>query len=237
VRRGRCPMRSIIWQLAGAAVVLVGLGIAALLLRDERLADDSVALNEAAEPAAEMAELRAEVARLRKTVAARHAQEMPVRATIADSSVEKPQADDALEVRSREAEAEAEAEAEEHSPEEFQASIAAERTRVETRFSTLKSAFHRQVRDPRWAGEREQELLTLNRESDYFRNSRFDEVECRSSWCRLVVTHPNESEQNTFQETLPGFVPQLPWASIRGIDAASPPRTEVFFSRDGPLPR
>jgi hypothetical protein len=117
------------------------------------------------------------------------------------------------------------------------ASLAAEQSRVAGRFRSLGSAFDQQVRDPRWARAREQELQLLNTQSDYMHGTTFDQVECRSSWCKMVASHATETDQSNFREVLPGLVPQLPWASIHAADEGDKLRTEVYFSSTGPLPR
>jgi hypothetical protein len=71
------------------------------------------------------------------------------------------------------------------------------------------TAVHPPVEPPsaQEASAREAEITGLVARLEYFKNTTFDSVECRTTLCRVVTSFPN------------------------------PPRTEVFLSIDGPLPR
>jgi len=119
------------------------------------------------------------------------------------------------------------------------ASFEAEVARVDQRYARLDAAFHEQARNPRWAREHEQQILGLPAAHEYFRGTKFVEVECRSDWCRVVAEFANESDQGMFEETFPGFARGFGHSTMRTAPNAKPARTEVYLAREGgeELPR
>lgn len=123
------------------------------------------------------------------------------------------------------------------SNEDTQAAYQAELVQTEKRFTMLGGLVQAQSRNASWASAREAEITGLTTRHEYFKNTKFDSVDCRSSLCRVVASFPTEQEQDMFGETFHGFVPSFPNASLRAVPGSNPPRTEVFLSIDGPLPR
>ena len=128
-------------------------------------------------------------------------------------------------------------EAQTASNEDTQAGYRAELAQTEKRFTMLGGLVQAQSRNASWASARQAEITGLTTRHEYFKNTKFDTVDCRSSLCRVVASFPTEQDQDVFGETFHGFVPSFPNASLRAIPGSNPPRTEVFLSIDGPLPR
>jgi len=108
---------------------------------------------------------------------------------------------------------------------------------ADRRFTMLAIELRTQPRNVSWARQKEQELSAIPASHDYFKGTKMPEVECRSTWCRVLAEHADDWYQGTFEETFTNFAPGFGNASMRPVEGANPPRTEVFLSSAGPLPQ
>ena len=181
---------------------------------------------------AQLAELQSQLARLQRQVAASQRIDAPPEPSAVQNAAEERRNLDELVADEAVEEADQEADVIDQSA-EHEAAV----QRTARRFGMLGDRVAEEERDAAWATSRESEIAALTTQHDYFKTTRFETVECRTTLCRVVASFPNEQDQSVFAQSFPGFVGQLPYAAMREVPDSNPPRVEVFLSANGPLPR
>lgn len=103
--------------------------------------------------------------------------------------------------------------------------------RDKRRFEGLAGKLAAEPVDRSW-GPATERLITDTIKKPAFKGTRLLEATCRSTLCRLEVSHETEADRRKFSSTLPTRLPTLPSGSMR--NAEGPDRkTIIYVAREG----